>query len=146
VTRDSIDDLSQRVSRWIAVESLLFETLGRWARELREPALKRTMATWCHRHAWHADLWRARLPVIPHHEVGADGVEAWLAPLRTALDTVDEAADAVTVMFGPVLEALEQAVDEHRNAIDSRLDGPSARILELVSADLDRERADLTAR
>ena len=46
------------------MEELLFETLGRWARELPEPAVKRVLATWCHRHAWHAELWRGRLPGI----------------------------------------------------------------------------------
>ncbi|HET9546183.1 MAG TPA: hypothetical protein VFO97_00035, partial [Desertimonas sp.] len=62
MTRDTLDDLGRRCRRWIAVEDLLFETLGRWARELPEPAIKQVMATWCHRHAWHAEVWRDRLP------------------------------------------------------------------------------------
>jgi hypothetical protein len=40
------------------------------------------------------------------------------------------------------LEALGGAVAEHLDAIDPRLDGPTARALELIGADLDRERRD----
>jgi len=139
---DTIDDLARRVHRWIAIEGLLFETLGRWTRELPEPAVKRTMATWCHRHAWHADLWRSRLPAIPHHEVAPDG-ETWLAPLRSAMGNVNTAAEALAVLSGPVLEALEDAAAQHRAAIDVRLDGPTARVLDLVDTDLAGERSAL---
>jgi len=139
---DGIDDLTRRVHRWIALEGLLFETLGRWARELPEPAAKRTLATWCHRHAWHAELWTARLPVIPHHDV-SDDVGDWLAPLRNSLAGVGSTADAIAVLSGPVLQALEDAAAEHRDAIDGRLDGPTARVLDLVGIDFSGERAAL---
>ncbi len=139
---DTIDDLTRRVHRWIALEGLLFETLGRWARELAEPAVKRTMATWCHRHAWHADLWRNRLPAIPHHQVAHDG-GTWLAPLRSAMGNVATTADALAVLSGPVLQALQDASAQHRDAIDRRLDGPTARVLDLVDTDLAGERSAL---
>ncbi len=142
MSRDSIDEMARRVHRWIGLEGLLFETLGRWARELPEPAVKRTLATWCHRHAWHAQLWRARLPVIAHHDIGDDG-SAWLAPLRDSLSNVDATADALAVLTGPVLQALDDAVVEHRDAIDPRLDGPTARVLDLVAADITGERSAL---
>lgn len=168
---DSIDDLADRVRRWIAVEALLFETLGRWARDTPEPAAKRVFATWCHRHAWHADLWHDRLPAIdgrtdpaaaddhrgdqadrtpPVVDVGHrhDGVavDTWLEPLRRVLT---DPATAITseakrlVLAGPVLDAVQDAIDEHRRAIDHRLDGPTARILDLVEADVNAERREV---
>ncbi len=139
---ETIDDLTTRVRRWVGLEELLFETLGRWARELPEPPVKRVMATWCHRHAWHAELWRGRLPVIPNHHADDEG-DTWLNPLRDSLARVGSTGDAIAVLFGPVLQALEDAVNEHRDAIDPRVDGPTARILDLVSADLDDQRGDL---
>jgi hypothetical protein len=141
---DLLDDLARRARRWIAVEDLLFEALGRWSRELPgAPAARRAFGTWCGRHAWHAELWRERLPAGPGHD-GGDDVEAWIAPLRNALDDVGTAAEAVAALTASVLPALDAAVAEHRDAVDPLLDGPTARVLDLVAADLTSERVDLT--
>jgi hypothetical protein len=140
----SIEELARRVRRWIVVEDLLFETLGRWARELPEPAVKRLLATWCHRHAWHAGQWRDRLPRVDSLTHRDDDVEAWIAPLRAALLDVNTSAEAIAALRESVLPALEAAVAEHRDAIDPLLDGPTARVLDLVDADLAAERAALT--
>ncbi len=140
---DTIDDLGRRARRWIAVEELLFETLGRWARELPDPAVKRLFGTWCHRHAWHAELWRDRLPSVVALNGEGDDVEAWIRPLRTALADVGTSDEATAVMRDSVLTALEAAVAEHRDAIDPLLDGPTARVLDLVAADLTAERTAL---
>jgi hypothetical protein len=139
---DTLQDLDRRARRWIAVEELLFTTLGRWARELADPAAQRTFGTWCHRHAWHAELWRARLPAVGVGSAeGAD--DSWVSSLRGSVDSVSSAADAIRVLRETVLPALEDAVAEHRDAIDPLLDGPSARVLDLVAADLAAEAADL---
>jgi hypothetical protein len=141
---DLLDDLARRARRWIAVEELLFETLGRWSRELPgTPAARRAFGTWCGHHAWHTELWRERLP-----EVSGDGadddVEAWIAPLRAALADVATGEEAVAALTESVLPALDAAVVEHRDAVDSLLDSPTARVLVLVAADLTSERAALT--
>jgi hypothetical protein len=47
-------------------------------------------------------------------------------------------------MRDSVLSALEAALSEHRDAIDPVLDGPTARVLDLVAADLASEAAALT--
>lgn len=156
-TRDTIDDLANRAKRWIVLEGLLFETLGAWARHVPEPAVKRTMAAWCHRHAWHAELWRSRLPVLDGRDTrgddnsdGTDGdVASWLDPLQRALGNLDPTmtTDArLVILVDPVLAAVRSALDEHRAAIDPRLDGPTSRVLDLVSADLDAEVAALQFR
>jgi hypothetical protein len=150
VTRDTIDDLADRVRRWIALEGLLFETLGAWARAVPEPTVKRTLATWCHRHAWHVELWRSRVPVIPARDAesverdsDSDDVSAWLEPLHRVLADPDTAATTtdvkLAILVDPVLASVRSALDEHRAAIDRRLDGPTARILDLVEADIDAE-------
>jgi hypothetical protein len=142
---DLLEDLGRRARRWIAVEELLFETLGGWARRLSDPAAQRVFGTWCHRHAWHAELWRSRLPAIDAAGGDGDDVDAWIAPLRNAIQDVTTPAEAIAVLGDSVLPALEEAVTEHRHAIDPLLDGPTARILDLVGADLESERADVSA-
>jgi len=144
--RDTIDDLVNRAQRWIALEVLLFETLGAWVGVVPEPAAKRTLATWCHRHAWHADLWRARLPALAGQPgAGPDGdddVASWLNPLHRALGELGPTTTTgarLAIVVDPVLLAVRSALDEHRAAIDPRLDGPTTRVLDLVTADVDAE-------
>jgi hypothetical protein len=146
MTRDLLADLGRRARRWIAVEELLFETLGGWARRLSDPAVQRVFGTWCHRHAWHAELWRSRLPAIDAAGGGDDDVDAWIAPLRSAMNGVTTADEAIAVLCHSVLPALKEAVAEHRDAIDALLDGPTARILDLVDADLSAEEQQLVSR
>jgi hypothetical protein len=143
VTLDSLEMLARRVRRWIAIEDLLFESLGGWAREFPEPAPRRVFGTWCHRHAWHAELWRERLPTVDGLTTDEDDVEVWIAPLRVALGGVNTSDEAVAALRESVLPALQAAVTEHRDAIDPVLDGPTARTLDLVAADLTAERASL---
>jgi hypothetical protein len=145
VTRDLLEGLGRRARRWIAVEELLFETLGGWARRLSDPAAQRVFGTWCHRHAWHAELWRSRLPAIDAAG-GDDDVDAWIAPLRSAMNGVTTADEAIAVLCHSVLPALKEAVAEHRDAIEPLLDGPTARILDLVGADLSAEEQQLVSR
>jgi hypothetical protein len=144
-SRDTIDQLARRVRRWIAVEELLFETLGRWARQLSEPALKRMLATWCHRHAWHAELWRQRMPALDALDGDADDVDAWVAPLRSALQDVRTSEEVIAALRESVLPALEAAVAEHREAIEPVLDGPTGRVLDLVGADLAAEAFEVAS-
>ena len=147
---DTIDELAGRVRRWIALEEALFEALGQWTRSAAEPAAKRTFATWCHRHAWHAELWRARLPTYQGRAVASAldarliaETAAWIEPLAAALTTATptDTAAKVAAMADAVVPAMTSALGEHRTAVDERLDGPTGRILALVEADLAAERA-----
>jgi hypothetical protein len=146
MSRDALADLGKRARRWIAVEELLFETLGRWARQLSDPPTQRVFGTWCHRHAWHAELWRSRLPAVGAAAGDDDDIDGWIAPLRSAMNSVTTADEAIAVLRHSVLPALKDAVVEHRDAIDPLLDGPTARVLDLVGADLSAEEQQLVPR
>ena len=52
---------------------------------------------------------------------------------------VSTSEEAIAALRESVLPALEAAVTEHRDAIDPLLDGPTARVLDLVGADLAAE-------
>jgi hypothetical protein len=138
---ETIDELAVGTGRWIALETMLFETLGEWARSDDVPApARRVLATWCHRHAWHAELWRERMPVIAHHELPThDAAPDFVAPTRAAIE-----AD-VNAIAEPVLTSMQDRVDAHLARIDPLLDGPTARILALVAADLATEVSELRA-
>ncbi len=73
----------------------------------------------------------------------ADDVDVWISPVRTALADVSTSEEAIAVLRESVLPALEAAVAEHRDGIDPLLDGPTARVLDLVAADLAAEATAL---
>ena len=57
--------LAELVARAIAVELVLFEAFGRWTSSTSQATAKPVLAAMSRRHAWHAELWRERFPLIP---------------------------------------------------------------------------------
>jgi hypothetical protein len=134
----TIDELWWDCRCWITLETMLFETLGAAARSAQTPTpARRVLGAWSNRHGWHADLWRQREPVIPHHEFATDDDLSWVDSTRSALD-----AD-LAALVDPVLTTMQDHVAEHRSRIDPLLDGSTARILDLVAADLVTEIGEL---
>lgn len=126
--------------RWIAVETMLFETLGAWARSGDAPTpARRVLGTWSNRHAWHADLWRDRAPVIAHHDFPGDDDLSWVDSTRALVE-----AD-LSNLVDPVLSGLREHVAAHAGPVDAVLDGPTARLLALVASDIDLEISELRA-
>jgi hypothetical protein len=105
----------------------LFRTLGAWAPTTTDPAAQQLFAEAGHRHAWHADLWRQRIPAIPVADIATSEVATLVDP-----DTGERAAayaDAVSLV-----EAMTRAID---GRIDPVLDPATRRVAELTLADLD---------
>lgn len=136
-----IVDLACVAARSIAVELVLFEAFGRWVPTTMEASTKPLLAAASRRHAWRAELWRERFPVIPDADVdGAVTAErSTLRALVDALATFDAlpsgagrmaVADYVTTELAREYQAILAA-------IDPLLDAPTARVLALVLADLD---------
>ncbi len=85
----------------------------------------RLLAEACHRHAWHAELWAARCPIIPIEESAGSS---------RAADAV--AGDDAGEVYRHELDALRAYVEGLRERIDRELDPSSARVVDLVRADL----------
>ena len=135
--------------RWI--EHRLFELTGAWAAEVPVPAVQVHLAEAARQHAWHAQLWADRLPVI-------DGVdpEALTRPLGPALgplvaelagekpeDPTAEPSGAdghgvvqrLTGLYRVVLPRLLTTYARHLAHAVPVTDGPTIRALGLVSRD-----------
>ncbi len=135
--------------RW--VEQRLFELTGAWA---AAPGLPDAARIFCFeasaQHAWHAELWEARLPVL----AGADPAR-WTKPVgRTAAPLLaslepgawggDEEAAGRRFLVGLARVVLPLLLVSYRR-FGERLvavaDGPAARALTLVVRDTDEELA-----
>ncbi len=67
--------------RWI--ENALYRLLGEWVIDMPIPAVQLHLDAQSMRHAWHADLWAERLPVLAG--VDPDGLTAAVRPDHGAL-------------------------------------------------------------
>lgn len=114
----------------------LFERLGAWVTTTAGGELQRLFAEACHRHAWHAELWAARLPTIP-----SDAAEP-TAPDADATDSAADSDDDRRALYRTVLEALDRDLRSLHGRVDPVLDPSTARTIDLVGRDV----ADLAGR
>ncbi len=123
-------------ARWL--ELRLFEALGAWAVSEPMAEAKTLFGSRCGHHAWHAELWLARIPTLPGVDPAAvtlpsgDGYEQAGRRLAGTSTT----AERLTAAYRHALPALATDAAALLERIDERLDGPSTRTLRLVLADL----------
>lgn len=121
--------------RWL--EARLFEVLGGWVRSTEAPALKVLLDDHAHQHAWHAELWLARLPSL--RELSPDEVTAPPSDaLAGAVDAVAAAPSAIERLVGVhrvLLPRLVTTYESHLARTDPVADGAVARTLRLILAD-----------
>jgi hypothetical protein len=148
-THVGIRDLAGLVARAIAVELVLFETFGRWIPTTSQAHAKPLLAAAARRHAWHADMWRARFPVIPDADLDAAVAEARsnLGPLVDALAVFDAlaAGPGRLAVTDHAAAALAREYRAALAAIDPLLDAPTSHVLTVVLADLDAHAASRAA-
>ncbi len=133
--RLGIVDLVEVCTREQARCTSLFEHLGSWVATTDDPTLQRLFAVAAHRHAWHAELWRERTPVIPVTAIAAD-----VAAISEAGDDTDRWTAYATAL-GVMISELAAL----RDAVDPDLDPSTARVVDLVLTDARALAADVTA-
>jgi hypothetical protein len=139
----TLHELASYAAAHRALDLLVFEHAGSWVTSTPELALRPLLATTAHQHAWHAELWAARFPSVPGLDLGAATTVARerLVDVAVALDSLDSTDERVSALFDGLVPLVADVVASHRAALDERLDPSTARVLDLVAADLARERA-----
>ena len=59
-----VAETARRVGHYAWTEMKLFEALGGWVATVPELDVKMRLGAHCYHHAWHAELWRKRLPEL----------------------------------------------------------------------------------
>jgi hypothetical protein len=141
--------------RWI--ENALYRLLGEWVIDMPIPAVQIHLDAQSMRHAWHADLWAERLPVLSG--VDPDGLTVPSGPttaLFAALSGTVPPADGpgsgwpsvgedvfehpgalprLAALYRVVLPRLVTSYERHLRVASAPTDGPVARALRLVLND-----------
>ncbi|MFW2334371.1 hypothetical protein [Ilumatobacter sp.] len=109
----------------------LFEVTGAWVFDTTDAAQQRWFAEASHRHAWHAELWAGRSPLIP--VIDAD---ALVDRHRGRPDAVDVDVEHRADSYRGWLDELLEHLDEVERRIVAELDPATTRAITLTSADL----------
>lgn len=139
----SIHDLADRIACYRALDLLLFEVIGAWITEATAAPVRPYYAAWSQHHAWHAELWAGRFPVIPDvdvHEATTAAAER-MEPVAAALRSTDTETARISLLADHLLPQLTTILEQHRDEVAPQLDAPTARVLDLVIDDLQRDMA-----
>ena len=120
--------------RWI--ETALYEMLGSWVADMPVAAVQVHLDGQSLRHAWHAELWGDRLPVMAGAD--PDGLTApspGTAALFEVLDGRPGALPLIAGLYRVVLPRLVTSYERHLAVTSPITDGPVARALRLVLND-----------
>lgn len=120
--------------RWI--ETALYQMLGSWVADMPVAAVQVHLDAQSLRHAWHAELWGDRLPVM----TGADPDGLTVPSPATAalfgvLDGRPGALPLIAGLYRVVLPRLVTSYERHLQVTGPITDGPVERALRLVLND-----------
>jgi hypothetical protein len=128
--------------RWI--ESTLYATLGSWVVDMPIPAVQLQVDAQSMRHAWHAELWAERLPVLAG--VDAERLSVPSRPTQALFAALQReelpggegppgALPRLAALYRVVLPRLVTSYVRHQRVASPITDGPVARALRLVLND-----------
>jgi hypothetical protein len=122
--------------RW--AEAGLFSVLGGWVTSTPETPVKLMLDRHSQHHAWRAQQWWDRLPVLV--EVDRDGlvVPLWpgLGAVMGSLVGLTESVPRLAAAYRVALPRLAAAYQKHLSQVSPASDSSTVRTLEIVSRDL----------
>jgi hypothetical protein len=136
---ETLEASARRIGHHAWIEQSLFATLGAWVSSTPEPAAKALLAELSLHHAWRAQLWDGLLPAVPHLAaddlvVSPTGDDAFPAPPSDG-----STAARLAWLCDEELPALLDRYADHLARTTPVTDGPTIRVLGLVTADVGRD-------
>lgn len=138
---NSITDIARIAGRFAWLEDRIADVTGAWVASIDHSDARLVFGSRSHTHAWHAELWKARIP-----ELRATDALAHVAPASPALsDFIDRLAAAdstVERMVGTYRVLLPRLVTAYALLLretNEVIDAPTVRTLRLVLEDTREE-------
>ncbi|QGG96529.1 hypothetical protein [Actinomarinicola tropica] len=142
----TLHELAARAGGAAWVSARLFELVGGWCTTTPEAHVVGRLAAQSHRHAWHAELWSARIP----EATILDRATVERAPSAEVADLLDRCRDLpgtperLAVLGEVLLPGLLDAHVAHRARASTVCDGATLRTLGLVVADLEGDLSEVS--
>jgi hypothetical protein len=135
----TVEESVERIVHYKWVEQHLSAALGGWVATIPELDVKAMLGPHCYQHAWHADLWRLRLPELreaneDRAEPANDGVVKFMDEL-TSPDDADMTIEKLVGIYRVLVPHLLAVYTFHSKVTSDIVDAPTVRILQFMLAD-----------
>ncbi len=132
-----LSQAAELLGAYCFVERRLFELTGAWSVEVDRPGVAVQLDSVSQQHAWHAELWAERLPVLAGVEQASliRPLGASLGPLLDALAACGSAVERLAGLYRCVLPRLVVSYGRHLRRAVPATDAPTIRALRLVRTD-----------
>jgi hypothetical protein len=135
----SVEESVERIVNYKYAEQHLSAALGGWVATIPELDVKAMLGPHCYQHAWHADLWRARLPELreakeDRAEPANEAFEAFMTEL-TSPGEPDQTIEKMVGIYRVLVPHLLATYSFHQRVTSDIVDAPTVRILKFMIDD-----------
>ena len=132
-----LSQAAELIGAYCFVERRLFELTGAWSVEVAGPGVGLHLDQVSQQHAWHAELWAERLPVLAGIEPASliRPLGPALGPVLDALAACESDVERLAGLYRCVLPRLVTSYGRHLRRAVAATDAPVMRALRLVRTD-----------
>jgi hypothetical protein len=135
----TVEESVNRIVNYKWAEQQLSAALGGWVATIPELDVKALLGPHCYQHAWHADLWRQRLPELrePNEHRAEAPNEAFVGFMDelTSPDGPDLTIEKLVGVYRVLVPHLLATYSFHHRVTSDIVDAPSVRILKFMIDD-----------
>lgn len=133
----------ERIVNYKWAEERLSAALGGWVATIPELDVKAMLGPHCYQHAWHADLWRQRLPELKeaneHRSEPANDAFVTFMDELTSPDGADLTIEKLAGVYRVLVPHLLAVYTFHRHVTSDIVDAPTVRSLGFMLDDDHRQ-------
>lgn len=135
----TVEESVERIVNYRWAEERLSAALGGWGATIPELDVKAVLGRHCYEHAWHADLWRSRLPEL--RETDESRAEPPNDEFRTFMDELtspdahDLTIEKLVGVYRVLLPHLLAVYTFHQKVTSDIVDAPTVRLLKFILDD-----------
>ena len=139
----TVEESVERIVNYKWAEERISAALGGWVATIPELDVKAMLGPACYQHAWHADLWRQRLPELKeaneHRSEPANDAFVTFMDELTSPDDADLTVEKLVGVYRVLVPHLLAAYTFHRHVTSDIVDAPTVRILGFMLDDDHRQ-------
>lgn len=135
----TVEESVERIVNYKWAEQHISAAMGGWVATIPELDVKAMFGPHCYQHAWHADLWRTRLPELREsNEHRAEPANADFAEFMEELTSPDDADATIEKLVGiyrVLVPHLLATYSFHQRVTSDIVDAPTVRLLKFMIDD-----------
>lgn len=138
---NGIDRLARTAGNFAWLEDRIADVTGSWVATIDDVDARLVLGARSHTHAWHAELWRERMPDLRGVDTNAlvapasDGVASFMETLASSTTTLERMVSVHRVLLPRIVTACALLL----RGTNELLDAPTVRTLRLVLEDTREE-------